>query len=318
MRMILFGLVFVSPPFLKTLLLRWFAGAKIAPGARIGWLSAVSARRIELGPHAAVKPLTIIRLDGELRLGAHSEISSFNLIYGSASVHVGDKCYIGPQSLINADEDVRLGNNSALGPRCMVFTHGSFLPVNEGYWARLAGVTLGDYVWCAARVFLHPGVEIGDDSFVNSGAVVTGVIPPGSVVEGNPAKVIYPMARVKRTVTPKRLDVIYEQILGEFSRVVLRREFNIAEVNSQPGVLRFEYRSRPYVISLARSTDTETTPIVEDAQAVILLNSSRVAPDKRALVFDLLHMQTMRSSDPIHEALRLFMLRFHGIRFEVR
>src|SRR5262245_25243465 len=104
MRMILFGLVFISPPFLKNLLLRWFAGAKIASGARIGWLSAVSARHIEIGPEAVIRPLTIVRLDGDFKLGEQSEISSFSLIYGSAGLLIGNRCYIGPQSLINADE----------------------------------------------------------------------------------------------------------------------------------------------------------------------------------------------------------------------
>jgi acetyltransferase-like isoleucine patch superfamily enzyme len=315
--MILFGLVFISPPFLKNLLLRWFAGAKIASGARIGWLSAVSARRIEIGPEAVIRPLTIVRLDGDFKLGEQSEVSSFNLIYGSAGLLIGDHCYIGPQSLINADEDVRIGNCSALGPRSMVFTHGSFLPYNEGYWARLAGVTLGDYVWCAAGVFLHPGVEIGDDSFVNSRSVVTQPIPSGSVVEGNPARVIYPMDRVKRKMTPKRLDLTYEQILQEFDRIVLRRGLGITEVASQPGVLRFVHKSRTYVIELVRSTDTKTSQTVADAKAVFLINCAGWRPEVGTLAFDLLNMQTTQSSDPIHEALRLFMLRFYGIRFKL-
>jgi acetyltransferase-like isoleucine patch superfamily enzyme len=321
MRTILFGLVFISPPFLKTLLLRWFAGAKIAPGARIGWLAAVSARNIELGPEAVVRPLTIIRLGGDFKLGEQSEISSFNLIYGSAGLLAGDRCYIGPQSLINADEDVRMGHNSALGPRSMVFTHGSFLPYNEGYWSRMAGVTLGNYVWCAAGVFLHPGVEIGDDSFVNSRSVVTQSIPPGSVVEGNPAKVIYPMERVKRKMTPKRLDATYDQILQEFNRVVLSRELGITQVASQPGELQFVHKSRKYVVKLVRSTDNETRQSVVGAQAVYLINCAGWKPQNEnevgALAFDLLTMQTAQSSDPIHEALRTFMLRFYGIRFKL-
>jgi hypothetical protein len=35
-----------------------------------------------------------------------------------------------------------------------------------------------------------PGSRIGDDSIVAAGAVVRGDIPPGSVVAGNPAKIV--------------------------------------------------------------------------------------------------------------------------------
>ena len=35
-----------------------------------------------------------------------------------------------------------------------------------------------------------PGVEIGDGCVVGAGAVVTKSVPPGSVVAGNPAKII--------------------------------------------------------------------------------------------------------------------------------
>jgi len=41
----LFGLIFISPPFLKKWLLRWFRRAKIGRQARLGWFSAVMASR---------------------------------------------------------------------------------------------------------------------------------------------------------------------------------------------------------------------------------------------------------------------------------
>ena len=125
MRTLLLGLIFVSPPFLKKLLLRWLCRAKIGHRAHIGWFSSVMGRRIELGTHSIVLPFTLIKLAGEVRLGNYSEISSFTLIYGSSCLVTGDHSYIGPQSLINADEEVHIGHGSALGPRSMVFTHGS-------------------------------------------------------------------------------------------------------------------------------------------------------------------------------------------------
>src|SRR6185369_5487464 len=135
-RDILFGAVFLAPPFLKKVLLR-LGGAEIAPTARLGWFSTVRGRRIVLGEHSAIRPLTLVRCDGDVRLGRYAEVSSFTLVYGAAGFSLGEHSYVGPQCLINADDDVRIGDRSALGPRCMVFTHGSFLPYTEGYPVRL-------------------------------------------------------------------------------------------------------------------------------------------------------------------------------------
>ncbi|MFN6999542.1 MAG: hypothetical protein ACK4ST_05855, partial [Elioraea tepidiphila] len=49
--------------------------------------------------------------------------------------------------------------------------------------------------------------------------VVTQSIPPGSVVEGNPARVIQPMDAVRRKMSPRRVDVALQQVLKDFARV---------------------------------------------------------------------------------------------------
>lgn len=316
MSTLLFGLIFISPPFLKKLLLRWFRKAKIERGAHIGWFSAVMGREIELGAYSAIRPFTIIKLNGDVRLGRYSEISSFTLIYGTSSLIIGEGCYIGPQSLINVEEEVRLGDESALGPRSMVFTHGSYLPYTEGYWVKMAGVTLGNRVWCAAGVFLHPGVEIGDDSFVNSRSVVTQSIPPGSIVEGNPAKVIYPMERVKRKMTPRRVDAAIDTLLRDYAEITLRRELGIEHIEETKHELRFQWRRRSYRIALIASTDgaQDSDTIVADRQ-IFVVNNSNWSPPGKAMLLDLATMQTVFAKDPVHTSLRLFMLRYYGIRF---
>jgi len=317
LRALLFGLVFLSPPVLKKLWLRWFCRAKIGRGARLGWFSSVIARSIELGDHCVVRPLTLIQLSERLSLGAYSEISSFCLIYGSSSLSVGDRSYIGPQSLINCDEMVSVGHESALGPRCMVFTHGSFLPYTEGYWVKLAGVTIGNRVWCAAGVFVHPGVEIGDETFVNSRSVLTQSVPSSSVVEGNPAKVIYPMERLKRKMSPKRVDAALVHIVRDFAEISLRRELGIESIEESTGQIRFQWRGKHYQIALIPSTG-DTTAIEQptpSVQQIFLVNAPGWSPPPGAVSFDIATMRTPLASGPIQHALRLFMQRYYGMRF---
>jgi acetyltransferase-like isoleucine patch superfamily enzyme len=317
MRVVLLGLVFISPPFLKRLLLRWFCGARFGRQACIGWFSAVMGRRVELGDYTIIRPFTLIHLDGRVKVGDYCEISSFNLVYGSSSLIIGDHSYIGPQSLINADEQVRLGQESALGPRSMIFTHGSFLPYTEGYWAKLAGVTLGDRVWCAAGVFIHPGVEIGDDTFVNSRSVLTQSVPAGSVVEGNPAQVLYPMERVKRKMSPRRVDAALAQLLHDFAEIGLRRTLGLETVEESKYQLRFRWRREPYRIALIPSTGDLPVAGEPDSgvRQIFLVNRPGWSSPPRATVFDLATRRMPFASGRIPNVLRLFLLRYYGIKF---
>lgn len=316
-RTILFALLFVLPPALKPWLLRRFCGATVGRKVSIGWFASVMAREIEIGDYAAVRPLTLIRLDGALRLGRQSEISSFTLIYGSSDLVVGSQSYVGPQCLINADEPVRIGTYSALGPRSMVFTHGSFLPFTQGYWVKLAGVTVGDHVWCAAGVFLHPGVEIGDECFINSRSVVTQSIPGGSIAEGNPAQVKHAMDAVRRKMSPRRVDAALQQVLRDFAKVTLEREMGIARIEWSTNGLGFMWRGSDYSIEIVASSSTQrkVAPNHRRDIDILLVNDEQWDHGSLGYWFDVPHLTCPATAEPVHDALRRFMQRYYGMRF---
>jgi len=51
-------------------------------------------------------------------------------------------------------------------------------------------VTISNHVWIASHSIILKGVNIGENSVVAAGAVVTSSCPPGSILAGNPARVI--------------------------------------------------------------------------------------------------------------------------------
>lgn len=320
MKAIVFVLVFLAPPMLKKIFLKWFCHARFGKHSRIGWFSAVVGEKIFMGDYSVVRPLTLINLDGEIELGAYSEISSFTLVYGSSSLRLGEGSYIGPQSLINVEDEIVIGKESAIGARGMIFTHGSFLSYTEGYFVKLNGVKLGERVWCAAGVFISPGVEIGNNSFVNSGSVVTQSIPEGSVVEGNPARVIYPMSRVKREMTARHVDLALEKILKEFAEICLRRELKINIQEAKRDRLYFMWRGRKYCICIIPSSaQPNEYPATSDAvKRICITNCPGWEPAKTDIIFDMQLMQTVFNQDRIQEALRIFALRYFGLRFRNR
>ena len=49
---------------------------------------------------------------------------------------------------------------------------------------------VGENCFIGGRALILPGVEIGDNSVIGAGSVVTKSVPPRSVVAGNPAKIL--------------------------------------------------------------------------------------------------------------------------------
>jgi len=51
-------------------------------------------------------------------------------------------------------------------------------------------IVIGNNVWIGTRVIIMPGVKIGNNSIIGSGAVVTKSFPDNSIIGGVPAKFI--------------------------------------------------------------------------------------------------------------------------------
>jgi maltose O-acetyltransferase len=84
---------------------------------------------------------------------------------------------------------ITIGENAGLSPRVVVMVHDASMKRHMGH-TRIARVVIGDRVFVGAGAIILPGTRIGDDSIVGAGAVVRGDIPPGSMVIGNPAKIV--------------------------------------------------------------------------------------------------------------------------------
>jgi maltose O-acetyltransferase len=84
---------------------------------------------------------------------------------------------------------ITIGEESGLSPGVVVMAHDASMRRQVGY-TRIARVVIGNRVFVGAGAILLPGSRIGDDSIVGAGAVVRGDVPRGSLVVGNPARVV--------------------------------------------------------------------------------------------------------------------------------
>ena len=128
-------------------------------------------------------------------------VTIWNLTYVGPKTVIGDNVKIG--SLAHIDYDVRIGSGTKI-EGCVyipplsrigknVFIGPAAVLTNDPYppSKRMIGVTIEDGAVIGARAVIRAGVTIGRRAVVAMGAVVTKNVPPGKVVMGVPARVVY-------------------------------------------------------------------------------------------------------------------------------
>jgi maltose O-acetyltransferase len=84
---------------------------------------------------------------------------------------------------------IQIGDDVTLAPRVQVLAHDASTKRALGY-AKLGKVTIGSRVFIGAGTIILPNITIGNDVIVAAGSIVTKNVEDGTIVGGNPAKVI--------------------------------------------------------------------------------------------------------------------------------
>jgi acetyltransferase-like isoleucine patch superfamily enzyme len=110
------------------------------------------------------------------------------------SINVGDFCLLCPGVRIDSASNVTVGNNSMVAAGVYI-TDADWHDIYDRSKpiGRTVPVVLGDNVWVGDSSIVCKGVQIGDNSVIGAGSVVTGDIPANVIAAGNPAKVIRPL-----------------------------------------------------------------------------------------------------------------------------
>ena len=105
---------------------------------------------------------------------------------------IGERCYINSGVTLLDSGQIEIGNDVLIGPNVQIYSVGHPLNCNlrtqgENIFAK---VSVGSFVWIGGGSIICPGVTIGEKSVVAAGSVVTKDVPSGTLVGGNPARVI--------------------------------------------------------------------------------------------------------------------------------
>ncbi|NWH05779.1 acyltransferase [Desulfobacter latus] len=201
----------IMPSFLKSKFYR-LVGYKIGKNVKIGFGSIIVGNIVEIEDNVKVGLLTVIRAkeihierfatigsfsfidSGKLRIGEDSRINEQVIIGGmktpESSLDLGKRTIIMEYSYINTTMPVKIGNDTGIGGHCLLFTHGSWLNQLEGFPVNFAPIEIGNSVWLPWRIFVMPGVTIGDKVVIGANSLVSKSIKSNSLVAGSPAKLI--------------------------------------------------------------------------------------------------------------------------------
>lgn len=116
---------------------------------------------------------------------------SFRCDYG-CNIHVGENFYANFDCVILDCAEVRIGKNCMLAPQVGIYTaYHPIDPADRNSGREFASpITIGDNCWIGGHVTINPGVTLGNNVVVASGAVVTKSFPDNVVIAGVPARVI--------------------------------------------------------------------------------------------------------------------------------
>lgn len=73
----------------------------------------------------------------------------------------------------------------------------------------VAPIIVHKNAWIALNVTLMPGVEVGEGAIVSAGSIVSKDVPPFTVAQGNPARVVADIAEmVRKNYTPEEFECL--------------------------------------------------------------------------------------------------------------
>lgn len=322
----------ILPSFLKKIIYR-LKGYKIASDVSLSIGCVVIGKDVEIGKKSSIGFFTIVRAN-KIKIGRFVKIGAMSAIdteYFSIDddARINEQVYIGgmktPESAlimgkrtvimqasyINPTKPIIIGDDSGIGGHCLLFTHGSWNSVLEGYPVKFAPITIGKKVWLPWRIFVMPGVTIGDGVVVGADSLLNKDIPANSLVAGSPAKII--KSNFPAALTENETKIITDDIFSEFIAYLKHHQFNVTQTDLTNGFeLNITNKSQSAFLKFTDSFTDSQTPLVSDS--ILVLNKGNAPTSSNyAMIISLEERERIGSSN-VGEELVTFFSRY-GVRF---
>ncbi len=246
----------------------------------------IECENVTIGKYSKIGNNVKIRCK-ELVIGDHLymadnvEIGRGGCTNPESVVKIGNGVGIFENTIINPNSSVEIGDNTGIGAEVMIWTHGAWLDITQGFPSDFGPVKIGKNVWLPARSIVLPNVTIGDNVVVGINSIVNRSLPDGCLAAGLPCKVI------KENMYPKKLSneqiqEMVEDIISDWLSLIkakgVTRTIEISYKNNEI-VLNQGYEQTIYNIR-DKTIEGETNNVSEDLRDYLRRRGIKIYADR--------------------------------------
>lgn len=120
---------------------------------------------------------------GSIRIGQKCMLYRSELVSVSGEIVIGDHTALGTGDSIICYGRLHIGDHRSIAPNVTIYDHNYCFDKNgitHGY--KIKDANIGKHVWIGTGVIILAGTVIVDNCVIGAGTVVSGSIPPNSLV----------------------------------------------------------------------------------------------------------------------------------------
>ena len=157
---------------------KFLIGQELVIGAQtiIGHHNDLTARTITLGEYVYWDSHIVVGHGGKFSPDAHLRVGSYSMICARIT--------------LNVNHAITIGESVGIGEDVAIWTHGSFLPILDGFPADFGPVRIGRNVWLPAKSTVLPNRRIGDNVVIGTNTLVNKDLPDGCLAGGIPVRIL--------------------------------------------------------------------------------------------------------------------------------
>ncbi len=194
----------------------FLVGQRLEIGAltTIGSHNTLTARTIKLGEYVFWDSHVTVGHGGKFSPDAHLTVGSYSMICARIT--------------LNTNHRIDIGEYVGIGEDVAVWTHGSFLPILDGFPADFGPVSIGHHVWLPARTTVLPNRRIGNNVVIGTNSLINKDLPDGCLAGGIPVKIL--RENIYPSINTERNHHLVRQILHDYAELATYKDLH-AELN---------------------------------------------------------------------------------------
>ena len=198
----------------------------------------------------------------------------------NSTVKIGNNVGIFENTIINPSESVEIGDNCGIGADVMIWTHGAWLDITQGFPSDFGPVKIGKNVWLPARSIVLPNVTIGNDVVIGINSIINRSLPDGCFAAGSPCKVIkenvYP-----KNISAKTLKEMALNIITEWSKLISYKGIDDFLIQYKSGKIYLSYNESKIIYYLREKTmEGDTNEVAEDLRDFLRRRGIKIYTNK--------------------------------------